>query len=130
MSDRPPANCWAFAAAAANRMLGTSLPADFADALRGERALCDVLPAGAACRAGDLVETLGLGEHGRRHVGVALDAFRMLHRVEDGAGGVREVAIRTMRGAGRVTRVLRPRIALSVAAAATSLPRGEGGGRA
>lgn len=71
------ANCYGLARLAVDELLGYELPSSPAELLRERDAIAIEIPAGQALRAGDVVQFEGRFGPGR-HVGVALDAFRLL----------------------------------------------------
>ncbi len=85
---------------------GIDLPADQAEALSIEPALATPILPGEAARTGDVVVMPGRGDD-RLHVGVALDAWRVLHATR--GQGVVVTQLSALRRAGLVLRVLRPR---------------------
>lgn len=109
-----PWPCWDCAVEVLSRM-GVTLPAVPGEALAAREAWGEPLQARAAARAGDLVDMLA---DGRPHVGVCLDAFRVIHAVDragvgDEAGPrtavVRVDRLAVLRRAGAVVGIARPR---------------------
>lgn len=107
MSEASTETCYTFARGCVKGLTGVDLPADHAEALRliarGDNPIGRVVPAGEACRAGDLLSMRLPGQR-RQHVGVALDAFNGEHWHD---GKIVGFSIAPLRAAGVIVMVVR-----------------------
>ncbi|MFZ2875483.1 MAG: NlpC/P60 family protein [Phycisphaerales bacterium] len=96
--------CWGLARTLLGS-IGVELPADQAEALVSEHAIVLPVSPGEAAQAGDLVVMPG-GGLDELHVGVCLDAWRVVHAARESGVVVHQLA--ALRRAGQVNRLVRP----------------------